>query len=304
MSGYLHPEYTKALSEFGLPRRLVHCEGWILVREIAQSGYLDAMGPYPLFTCKDWTKLPQDLAALQAELVSLALVTDPFGDYDLSLLQSCFRDIVVPFKEHYVVDLQATPEHFVSKHHQRNVRKGMNKVQIETSVNPSSYLSDWVSLYDFLIDRHEIKGITAFSELSFARQFNVPGIVAFRALSDAETVGMTLWYVQDTIAYYHLGASNGRGYSLHASFALFWHAIEYFARQGLRWLDLGAGAGLSGSVSDGLARFKSGWATGTRTAYFCGRVFDHKKYNELKNAHPSEITDYFPAYRQGEFRNG
>ena len=32
------------------------------------------------------------------------------------------------------------------------------------------------------------------------------------------------------------------------------------------------------TVDDGLTRFKSGWATGTRTAYLCGRIMDRHQY--------------------------
>jgi hypothetical protein len=50
-----------------------------------------------------------------------------------------------------------------------------------------------------------------------------------------------------------------------------------------------------------LSRFKRGWATGTRTAYFCGRIFDRANYREITRASGCMATDYFPAYRQGEF---
>ena len=44
-------------------------------------------------------------------------------------------------------------------------------------------------------------------------------------------------------------------------------------------------------------RFKRGWATGTRTAHFCGRVLDPERYAQLAGA---AATSYFPAYRAGE----
>src|SRR5215213_8208057 len=113
-------------------------------------------------------------------------------------------------------------------------------------------------------------------------------------MRDGETVGMLLWYVQGDVAYYHLGAYSERGYELRASFALFQHAIEQFARRGLRWLNLGAGAGAASGAESGLSRFKQGWATGTRTAYFCGRIFDEKKYQEILRARGVPATKYFP----------
>jgi hypothetical protein len=44
-----------------------------------------------------------------------------------------------------------------------------------------------------------------------------------------------------------------------------WSAIDYFAAQGLRRLDLGSGAGTHNIGNDGLAQFKKGWPTGTET---------------------------------------
>ncbi len=75
-------------------------------------------------------------------------------------------------------------------------------------------------------------------------------------------------------------------------------ALEQFAADGLQWAALGAGAAAGGG--DGLTRFKSGWATGTRSAYLCGRVLDRERYARLAaSAQPGE--PWFPAYRAGEF---
>lgn len=124
----------------------------------------------------------------------------------------------------------------------------------------------------------------------------------FRALDGDETVGATLWYADREVAYYHLGAYSDAGYELEASFGLFWHVLDYFAREGLRWLNLGAGAGLSDEgQTDGLTRFKRGWANDTRTAYFCGRILDRVKYEEIMRTKQIAASDYFPAYRKGEF---
>jgi len=108
---------------------------------------------------------------------------------------------------------------------------------------------------------------------------------------------MLLWYKQNDIGYYHLGAYNTLGYQKKASFALFNTSIEYFADTGLKWLNLGAGAGISNDAQDGLSRFKSGWSTDTRTAYFCGRIFDKKKYKEITKLKNTPKIDFFPAYR-------
>ncbi len=275
--------------------------GWILERLIAGSAYADAMGCYPLFACRDWSQLQQDIESIGNSLVCLSLVTDPFGDYDLDYLRQCFPDVMIPFKEHFVTDLSRPLRDFVHPHHLRNARKARGAVQIEALTSPADFLDEWIALYQALVKRHDITGIAAFSRLAFGKQFAVPGLVALRALQGETTVGMLLWYVQGDIAYYHLGAYSERGYDLRASFALFSCAIEFFAERGLRWLNLGGAAGADKEQKSGLGRFKEGWSTGVRTAYFCGRIFDREKYDAITEAKRIPTTNYFPAYRLGEF---
>jgi hypothetical protein len=300
MTGYLHPAYAESLAEFGTPRLLPRSGGWLLERAVAGFPDRDAIGCYPLFACRDWTQLLPDFDETEG-LVSLTVVTDPFGRYTESDLRLCFRDLVVPFKEHFVVDLEYSADTFVQPHHRRNARKALRELQVDHYAQPVALLDDWVSLYATLVARHQITGIAAFSRESFAQQFAVPGLVAHRAEHKGETVGMLLWYVQGDVGYYHLGAYSLRGYDLRASFALFSYAIEDFGRRGLRWLNLGAAPRREANGASGLARFKEGWASGTRTAYLCGRVFDTHRYAEIARAKNVLPTSYFPAYRAGEF---
>ena len=252
------------------------------------------MGPYPLFACRDWTRLEEDLEETGDELVSLTVVTDPFGEYDETLLHRCF-DVVRPFKEHLVADLMLPANTVVSKHHRYYARKALEKVDVEECEKPVHLLDDWTALYAGLVERHSLTGIKAFSRESFARQLRVPGIVVIRAAHEGQTVGMHLWYVSGDVTYSHLAASSERGYELMASYALYRFAIERFAGR-VRWLDLGAGAGAE-EEAGGLHRFKRGWSTGTRRAYLCGRVFDREAYEALSLGGD---TGYFPAYRTGE----
>jgi hypothetical protein len=301
LTGYQHFAYAHSLSGFGTPRELPHCGGGILERPISGTPYKDAMGCYPLFACGDWSRLHEDLDDIGDDLISLSLVTDPFGEYDVTYLHGCFKDVVIPFKQHFIVDLSQLLSRFVCTHHTRYARKALLQLHIERCEDPTQFINEWVDLYAGLIERHNIKGILAFSTVAFTMQLRVPGIVVFRAVYRDKTVGMLLWYVHEEVGYYHLGAYSPLGYDLHASFALFWFVIEYFAANGLRWLNLGAGAGVRGDGADGLTRFKRGWSTGTRTAYFCGRVFNRAKYSEIVKAKGISATDYFPAYRKGEF---
>src|SRR6266516_5669240 len=180
MTGYSHKNYAASLSEFGSPRFLPRCSGWILERLIPGTLHRDAMGSYPLFTCRDWSRLSNDLEKLTEELVSVVLVTDPFGDYTEESLRHTFKDLVSPFKEHFIVDLAAIPETFVHPHHRRNARKALEVIYVERCSAADS-ISEWISLYANLVDRHDIRGIARFSDSSFAMQSKVPGAIMLRA---------------------------------------------------------------------------------------------------------------------------
>jgi hypothetical protein len=259
------------------------------------------MGCYPLFACCDWSQLAVDLAEMADSLISLSIVTDPFGGYDKALLEKCFPDRVLPFKEHFYIDLQRPMEEYIQREHRRNARRALKRLQVDHCEEAPDFMEDWAKIYGHLIQRHGITGIRAFSPTAFALQLRVPGLVVFRALHQGEPVGMLLSYVQDHTAYLHLSACSPLGYEMDASSALYWRAIEYCRDRGLKWLGLGAGAGVSGDGGDGLTRYKQGWSTGTRTVYFCGRVFDRGTYDQIVRAQGAQDNDYFPAYRVGEF---
>lgn len=303
LNGYSHPGYAASLAEFGDPRALPRSEGWILERPIASTPYRDAMGCYPLFACRDWSRVDQDLEELRRDLVSVAIVADPFGNHDPVQLRKCFPTLVTPYKEHLVTDLSRAPESFVAPQHRRKARKALERLDVECVADATRFSDEWIELYANLIRRHSIRGLTAFSANSFRAQLAVPGISMFRGMHNNETVGMTLWYTDRQVAYYHLGAYSELGYKLEASFAIFQRALEHFSSRQVQWLDLGAGAGISAqNSSDGLTRFKRGWASDTRTAYFCGRIFDQSKYEAaLRSRNLTATTNYFPAYREGEF---
>ncbi len=301
MSGYLHKNYAQSLAEFGTPLKLSHSDGWLIKREIPGFPYFDVMGCYPIFSCQNWEGLNKDIEDLNKELVSVSIVTDPFGNFTLPYLQQCFPDVTIPFKRHYVIDLQKEMEEHISSHHQRNVKKSIKNIQVKKYENPINALDDWVQLYTVLIERHKIKGIAKFSSAAFLKQLKIPGIIAFRAFVENKTIGILLWFTQGDIAYYHLGAYSDLGYKLRASFSLFWRSIQYFSETNLKWLSLGAGAGLSNDKPDGLNRFKQGWATDTKLTYFCGKILNHDKYSTILNKLNISDSNYFPAYRSGEF---
>ena len=141
--GYANSAHANSLSEFGSPFQLHHSKAWLLKREIPGFSYQDGMWAYPLFSCPNWSKLHLDLDELQEQLVSVSVVTDPFGEYDLPYLQACFKDLAIPFKHHFVIDLGIPLESFVNPHHQRNARKALRMINVEICTEPIKYLDKW-----------------------------------------------------------------------------------------------------------------------------------------------------------------
>lgn len=293
-AGYGGPAYAESLVHVGQPVALERSRGWCLLRTIEGTGCSDISGPYPFFVCEDWSRLADDITGLSAAAVSLTIVTDPFADVSQRLLCGVFPDRCVPYKQHYVVQLESM---VVDDHHRRNIRVGLRNTTVEMDYQATRWLPDWIQLYDQLIERHSITGVPRFSAESFARQFRVPGMLMARALVNGNVVGMTLWAIHGERAYYHLGAYDEQGYRTRASYAMFSSVFEAFAAQGIREVGLGAGAGTQMS-SAGLERFKRGWATGTKQVYLCGRILDRVAYRALcGNRGRFDSMDFFPAYR-------
>jgi hypothetical protein len=297
ITGYAHPAYAASLCEFGRVRALPQCGGFLLERGIPSSNLFDAMGPYPLFACRDWSQLGSDLNELGEDLVAVSLVADPFGVYDPPQLRAYF-DVFVAFKQHFVVDynLPCRP----CAHHRYYAQWAAKRVQVEGVCDSAQFSSEWASLYGQLVQRHSLSGLKAFSPRSLSNQLRVPGSVLFRAAHDGLAVAAHLWFVSGDVAYSHLLAISELGYRLCASYAMYSAAIEYFNGK-VRFLDLGAGAGTLATAGDGLAQFKKGWGNATRPAYFCGRVLNRAAYKQLVARHITGTTAYFPAYRAGEF---
>jgi hypothetical protein len=299
VTGYLHPQFARSCQEFGRPRELPRCRGWILERSIPTFSDTDAMGCYPLFACKDWSQLHLDIDDLQNQLVSLTLVTDPFGDYDEPYLHRCFPDLVLPFKEHFVIDLEKSPAQGVLRRHRKEARRALQQVSVHVHPDPPAFLDTWMNLHSHLIAKHNIKGIAAFSRSSFAAQLSVPGMVVLWASYGGEPVAATLYFVHDGVAHGHVLGSTDVGYEHGALYALIWSAIEHF-RNSVRWINLMGVPGAQDVGSEGIRRFKLGWTRQTRTAWLCGRILNLERYAEIVRATGTSQTRYFPAYREGE----
>ena len=299
VTGYRHPQYAWSLQEFGKPRELPQSRGWILERSIPMFSDTDAMGCYPLFACKDWSRLHLDIDDLQNQLVSLSLVTDPFGDYSEPYLRRCFPDLVLPFKEHFVIDLEKPPAQGVLRRHRKEARRALRQVMVQVHPNPPAFLDAWMNLHSHLIAKHNVKGIAAFSRSSFAAQLKTPGMVVLWASYGGEPVAATLYFVHDGIAHGHVLGSTDVGYEHGALYALIWSAIEHF-KGSVRWINLMGVPGAHDVGSEGIRRFKMGWTRETRIAWLCGKILKPERYAEIVRATGTSQARYFPAYREGE----
>ena len=296
-SAYSDPLYVHSLREFGRPRELARSGGWILERPIPGTSYTDATGCYPLFACRDWSKLPEDLAEVGREVVSLALVVDPFSGVSPEYLQRHF-DVVKPFKTHYIADLTQPPETFVGSMQRRYARKSLEKMEVEICHHPARYAAEWVRLYDNLIRRYDIRGVSAFSPECFANQLQVNGMMLFMGKQEGQPVSASLVLKAGRKAYSHLAASSDRGYRIRAAYGVHWTILQYGREHGITHVDFGGTAGPKDDPESGLAQFKKGWANNQRIAYFCGRVFNRQAYELLCDQYRSVYTGYFPAYRE------
>jgi hypothetical protein len=297
-AGYQSRAYAESLSEFGDIVDLPRSGGTLLRRPIGDSGLHDATGCYPLFCCRRWDALADDLAGLRDPLVSAVVVTDPFGPAGEAELAGAF-DRVRAYKDHFVVETGADPDSFVSRSHREQARRALRKVAVERVADPTAWLDEWERLFGVLAQRHAIGGMRRFSRRAFAQQLAVPGMVMFRAEAQGRTVGLDLWYVQGDVAQGHLVAFDETGYALRASYATKWELIRFFADK-VRYINLGAGR--MADASDGLSQFKRGFANASRRSWLCGRIFDPAAYRMLVNRlNPGAREEaYFPAYRGAE----
>ena len=300
--GYADPNYAYSLSEFGAPKRLSQCGGWILEKAITGTTFSDAMGCYPLFTCLDWSKIHEDFKILEKTLVSLTIVTDPLANFSLEYLQKNF-DLVKPFKTHFIADLSYPLESFVEKNHRYYARKSLKAIEIEICPQPLAYLEDWIALYNNLINRHNIKGINAFSRKCFEIQLAIPGMIIAIGRYDGKIIGANLVLLHDNVAHTHLSAYTDEGYQTRASYGIRWNLLVYLHDNGIRYVHLGGMAGTKEDPSDGLMQFKKGWSNERRTAYLCGHIFDQNKYDYICKEKNISNVNYFPAYRFGEYRD-
>ena len=295
-AGYSHNRYAESLSEFGAVITLQNAGGYLIKRKLPSSEYFDCIGCYPLFACRYPGALAADLHSLPEDIVSVTLVPDPWAGLDREELARSF-DLIRPFKNHYVVDLDIPFDAYMHKHHRRYSRRALQQADVQLAEDPSLHADEWVALYQHSIVRHKIQGLRAFSHRALSIQLQVPGCHYFRGVIKGELQGALVCYLDRGVVYPHLISTTSEGQKAGLQYALLWVAMEAF-RGRARWFLLGSTPGLTdrSSGSTGLSFFKSGWATGICQSHIYGRVHNRVEYRKLaKDVRPDH--GFFPAYR-------
>jgi hypothetical protein len=293
---YATLEYAATCVHTGTPLALPRAGASLLVRPVAAgSSERDACAPYPLLACRDWAGLPADLDALSG-LVSVTAVIDPLAIVDDDVLRRCFPDVLRRYKAHHCAHIDAaSPLRHVRSSHRRkaDAARAALHVEIHEPPVPADVADAWCDLYRGLGARHTLSEPSRFAPASLVAQLGLLGSFIVVAREGTDVVAAAVWFVGGTRAHYHLGASSPRGYEHSASFGVFAVAIEHLAGLGVELIDFGGAA--DGSATDGLGRFKRGWADHHRDAYVAGRVIDRDAFDALGGDH--HRSGFFPPYR-------
>lgn len=295
-SGYLGEGYARSLAEFGEPYALSRSGGWLLRRPLpGDSPGFDLFHPHPYLVCEDWKALPADLQDLDDEIASVAASPDPFGRFSLDDLRLAFPDLVREYKRHFVLDTESR-EFALSKDNRRRVQKASQLLQVSACAEPLDYIHDWERIFAHVVGRFGLSGIHAYSSKAFRQQFVLPGFRLWVVRRQDEIVGAASAMIHGDAAYTHLMAATDEGRQMGASYLLY-SAVASDLKGVVRWIDWGGVPG-SSDENSGLAAFKRGWSTDIRTTYFCGRIANRGRYDDLVARDAADGAGFFPAYRR------
>lgn len=299
MVGYSSEYYYRTLDRVGQPLFLPRSQAWGLVRNIPNTSYRDLSASFPFLRAISPNRITEDFADLPDDVVTAVVVTDPFSEADPNMLNHSFNAGLTFFKKHYVVNVQsyATDVHH---EHLNKVRTAFGRgVTVHECYRTDYYEEIWGMLWDLLVSRHGLADAPGPSRSGVIRQLRVPGTMCVRAQLGSNVIGMVIFYIEGSNAYYHLGAYSEMGYDVHVSYAIFWNAFSYLRDRGVKQVSLGGNAGMKNDDEDGLAYFKRGWASHTVPVYIGKSVLKPDLYDALcEKKGVSSSTSFFPAYRQ------
>jgi hypothetical protein len=295
--GYASFEYAQSFAGNPAVLALPECDGHLLIRPVPDTGFKDASGCYPFFSCANWLAFASDIARLPHDLLTVSMVLSPFCTLSEGKIRAFF-EAVRPLGEHYLIDLGTGAAPQPARHHRRKLRQARPGVEIAPIAEPAAALEDWVALYDLLAEKRSVKGIRRFSHETFSKQLQVPGTLLIGARKEGRLLGIDWYYQEAEHVFAHLSAYSDEGYALSISYPMMAAAIDHF-RSRASVIDLGGAPRLG--AAKGISDFKSGWATRTVPAYFCGMAPRLDDYLAMNGGIPPEEERFFPFYRRDDY---
>ncbi|NQD38056.1 hypothetical protein HPT27_13570 [Permianibacter sp. IMCC34836] len=290
-SPYCHPLFAEAHRHLGVPVAMSASGSYAYLRSLPDAAGLDASALYPIWVMQAPEQLATDFSALtNAGAISFVGVCALQSNAAMAALASQ-ADVWQAFKPHYLFD-NRLPFQF-SKHHRYELKRANKSVSVHWSTL-TPVLDKWLAMYGQLAVRHQLSALHQFPRAYFECLSQVPGLEVVIAATDNEPVSMHLWFDDGEILWSHLAASSEQGYALSAAYAVNAAALDRYGST--RLINFGGTAGIAGSESDGLARFKQGFSNRSETSWLFGKILDPQEYRRrTAELAPSR---YFPRYRQ------
>lgn len=295
--GYADPAYARTLGQPNDIIRLPASGGAVLRRVVrgVEGTVPDAAGPYPVFDCLSWGGLVDDVAGLGRDLVSVVLVSDPFAVSARAALGSARADVLRPYKEHYVVELDRPGMPFGRASRRRTALRASAGLDFSAVPGGQADAAEWVALYAHVVARHQVAGAANLSAEALAAQLRLHGATLLSARCGTALLAAQVCLRRGDVVYSHLASSSPEGYRRRAMHALDLFALEHFCSSAA-WFDLGGGRG-GDPRTDGLAAYKASWATSTRPTWLAGWVLDPPSYRRAVERRGPTSGTFFPAYR-------
>jgi hypothetical protein len=198
----------------------------------------------------------------RAGIGSVSLITDPMWSPSQNLLEAAFGSCR-PFNENYLID-RALGGIRVQKRHRNMINSSKKLCDIER-LPLTPLIERWRILYQS--NRQMRAEVHSTPPNYFEMLAGLEGVDVIAAHYKNEIVTMNIWLRFNDILYYIDGASNQQGLSISAPYMTFAYAIEHYVN--CRYIFLGGSADFRGPRSDGLARFKRGFANVALRDYLC-----------------------------------
>lgn len=244
----------------------------------------------------DTGRLSQDLEEFRSKFQCFFGVLNPW-------VQSCEGldkfDVVLEYKDHFFCDLGINDIwRILSDNHKRLIKKALKLAKIARISNSGDIEKIWLELYNHLIAKRQISGISRFTPQILKNFIRLPQSAIYAATIENQICGITIFCFDERIVYYHLAAYSDIGYDHSVSYGIFWQAIQDFKKDGFKVLHLGGVPGVYAS-SSGLYKFKKGFSSGLKKTHFIGKILNRDQFNEtLKKSGTVGVFDFFPPYRK------